>query len=67
MKRTRQRRHDTRLDFYLRRLGLTLDQAARLTRAPYGDLKNWKQGRHRTPRPILRLLAHYRLTHWGQF
>lgn len=67
MTKQRTRRHNTRLAFHLRRLHLSLNQAARLTRAPIGNLKNWKQGRARTPRPVLRLLAAWRLLHWGQF
>ena len=63
---TRQRRHNTRLAFYLRRLRLTLVQAARLTGEPLGNLKNWKQGRSRTPRVVLRLLVAWRLLHWGR-
>ncbi len=63
--RQRQRHHHTRLAFYLRRLRLTLVQAARLTGEPLGNLKNWKQGRTRTPRAVLRLLAAWRLLHWG--
>lgn len=61
----RNRHHKTRLAFYLRRLGLTLEAAHRITREPIGNLKNWKQGRRRTPRAVLRLLAAWRLLHWN--
>jgi len=63
----RQRHHDTPLAHRLRRLRLTLRQAERITRAPYGNLKAWKQGRYEAPRTILRLLAAWRLIHWGRY
>lgn len=64
---TRNHNHDTPLAFRLRRLGLSLAEASRWTRAPYGNLKNWNQGRTRCPRPVLRLLAAYRWAKWGKF
>ena len=63
MKRNRQ--HDTPLAHRLRRLGWTLRDAERWTGERYGNLKNYNQGRVACPRPILRLLAAYRLLHWG--
>lgn len=50
------------LAYHARRLGLNLAQVARLTREPYGSIKNWSSGRHRCPRSVLRLLALHRLT-----
>jgi len=61
----RVREHDTVFARRLRRLGLSLGDAERVTREPYGNLKNWKQGRARCPRAVLRLLAYYRLKTWG--
>lgn len=63
----RNRHLQTPLAKRLRRLGLSLRQAQRWTRAPMGNLKRWHRGESRTPRPILRLLAVYRLARWGQF
>lgn len=64
---TRTRHHDTAFARRLRRLRMTLEDAQRWTREPIGTLKNYKQGRRRTPRAALRMLAAYRLTHWGRF
>lgn len=61
----RQRHHQTALAHRLRRLRLNLAQAGRITGEPVGNLKNWKQGRTRTPPAVLRLLAAWRLLHWG--
>lgn len=61
------RHHNTRLAFRLRRLRLSVAGAARILRMPYGTVKNWKQGRSSTPRAALRLLAAWRLLHWGRF
>ena len=63
----RNRHHRTAFAHRLRRLHLTLDQAAQVTGEPVGNLKNWKQGRRRTPRAVLRLLAAWRLLHWGRY
>ena len=62
----RTRHHDTRLARWMRRLGMDLPALQRITREPYGTCKNWKQGRSRTPRAVLRLLAAWRLLHWGE-
>lgn len=67
MSKQRIRRHDTRFAFHLRRLRLSVAAATRLLRMPYGTVKNWKQGRSSTPRAALRLLAAWRLLHWGKF
>ena len=64
---TRNRTQQTPLARRARRLGLTLRDIERLTREPYGTVKNWNQGRNRCPRSVLRLLAWYRLKHWGEF
>jgi hypothetical protein len=63
----RNREHNTPLANRMRRLGLSLADVQRLTREPYGTVKNWKQGRYKTPPAVLRLLAAYRLLHWGEF
>ena len=66
-KQTRNRKPLTPLAMRARRLGLSLGDVARLTRESYGTVKNWSQGRSRCPRSVLRLLAYYRLKHWGKF
>lgn len=43
------------------RLGLSLADVVQLTRAPYGTVQRWWQGRTPTPRPVLRLLALWRM------
>lgn len=63
----RNRNLQTPLAKRLRRLALTLTEAQRITRAPMGTLKHWHAGQRRTPRIVLRLLAAYRLLHWGRF
>lgn len=63
----RNRQQKTSLAFRSRRLGLTLKDVQRLTKEPYGNIANWNQGRRRTPRVVLRMLAMYRLSRWGQF
>ena len=63
----RQREHHTRFAKRLRRLGLSLIDAQAWTQIPYGSLKNYKQGRVTAPRSALRMLALYRLIHWGKF
>ena len=55
------------LKFRATRLGLSMKDVQRLTREPYGNILNWNQGRSRCPRSVLRLLAVYRLAHWGEF
>lgn len=67
MKTTRTRQHQTPIARRMRRLGLDLPDLQRLTRAAYGTCKNWKQGRSAPPRAVLRLLAAYRLLHWGNY
>jgi hypothetical protein len=52
---------NARFNYYRRRLGLTLRQVERLTGEPYGNIKNWSQGRYKCPRSVLRLLAAYQL------
>jgi len=64
---TRNRHHNTPLARRLRRPGWNLKRAQRWTGEPYGNLKNWNQGRNPCPRAVLRLLAAYRLLHWGRF
>ena len=65
---TRNRHQNTQLARRLRRLGWTLRDAERWTGEKYGNLKNYHQGRvSPCPRPILRLLAVYRLLNWGRF
>lgn len=41
----------------LARLGLTTVAAARICGVPTATAENWRQGRTRTPRPVMRLLA----------
>lgn len=60
------RRPDTALAWHLRRLGLNLKDLQRISREPYATCRNWHSGRNRTPRSIFRLLAAWRLLHWGQ-
>ena len=57
----------TPLAFRAKRLNLTMKDVQKLTKEPYGSVLNWKQGRSRCPRSVLRLLAVYRLAHWGKF
>lgn len=63
----RNRSHNTPLAFRARRLRLSLKDIQRITKEPYGNVTNWNQGRRRTPRVVLRILAAYRLLHWGEF
>lgn len=56
----------TALAHRARRLGLNLADVARLTGAPYNSVRNWHAGRTPCPRPVLRLLAAWRLLHWRQ-
>ncbi len=65
--RSRNRHFNTSLAYRSRRLGLSLKDVQRLTKEPYGNITNWNQGRRRTPRVVLRMLAMYRLSHWGEF
>ena len=55
------------LSFRVKRLRLNLKKVARITREPYRTIQNWNLGINRCPRSVLRLLAYYRLKHWGQF
>ena len=48
-KQTRNRNHNTALAFHSRRMKLSLKDLERITREPYDNLKNWRQGRRRTP------------------
>lgn len=57
----------TSLAYRAKRLNLTMKDVQRFTREPYASILNWKQGRSRCPRSVLRLLAVYRLAHWGMF
>ena len=66
-KQTRNRNHNTALAFHSKRMKLGLKDLERITREPYDNLKNWRQGRRRTPRIVFRMLAAWRLLHWGQF
>lgn len=66
-KRTRNRQQNTPLAYRLKRLGLSLKELEKITGEPYGNLKNWNQGRRRTPKVIFRMLAAWRLLHWGNF
>lgn len=50
----------------VRRLGLSLRQVQAWTGEPYGTVKRWSQGRSAAPPSVMRLLAVYRLLHWGQ-
>ena len=65
--RSKQQDLKTSLAFRAKRLGLNMRDVQKLTREPYGSILNWKQGRNRCPRSVLRLLAVYRLAHWGKF
>lgn len=69
MKASRNRKINTPLAKRLRRLGWNLKDAQRWTGEPYGSLKNWNQERNgmKAPRAVMRLLAVYRLLHWGKF
>lgn len=64
---TRTREHNSPFAKRRRRLGLSVTQAARWLRTPYGTVKDWNQGRYQPPRAALRLLAAYRLLNWGKF
>ncbi len=55
------------LNYRAKRLDLSMKDVQRLTREPYASILNWNQGRARCPRSVLRLLAVYRLAHWGEF
>ena len=57
----------TSLAFRAKRLSLSMQDVQKLTKEQYGSVLNWKQGRSRCPRSVLRLLAVYRLAHWGKF
>ena len=57
----------TSLAFRAKRLNMTMKDVQKFTKEPYGNILNWKQGRSRCPRSVLRLLAAYRLAHWGKF
>jgi len=63
----RNRNLQTPLAKRMKRLGLTVEKAQQITRAPAGNLRRWRRGQSRTPRSILRMLAAWRLLHWGQF
>lgn len=64
---TRRRHHNTPFAKRRRRLGLNVAQAARWLREPYGTVRGWNQGRYAPPRAAMRLLAVYRLLHWGKY
>lgn len=66
-KQTRNRQQNTPLAYQVKRLGLSLKELEKITGEPYGNLKNWNQGRRRTPKVIFRMLAAWRLLHWGNF
>lgn len=66
-KQTRNRQQATALAFHARRMNLSLKDLEKITREPYGNIKNWNQGRRRTPRIVFRMLAAYRLLHWGSY
>lgn len=66
-KKTRNRQQKTTLAFHARRMNLTLKDLEKITKEPYGNIKNWNQGRRRTPRVVIRMLAAYRLLHWGKY
>lgn len=66
-KQTRNRQQSTPLAWRAKRLGLTLKELQKITGEPYGNIKNWNQGRRRTPRVIFRMLAAWRLLNWGKF
>lgn len=66
-KQTRNRQQNTPLAYRVKRLGLSLKELEKITGEPYGNLKNWNQGRRRTPKVIFRMLAAWRLLHWGNF
>jgi len=67
MKQKRNRQPNTAFAKRLRRLRWDLTRAAQWTRKPYKTLKNYNQGRTPAPRAIMRLLAAYRLMHWGDY
>lgn len=66
-KQTRNRQQTTPLAFHAKRMNLTLKDLERITGEPYGNIKNWNQGRRRTPKIVFRMLAAYRLLHWGNY
>ena len=66
-RRSRQQEIKTSLAYRAKRLKLNMQEVQKLTKEPYGSILNWKQGRNRCPRSVLRLLAVYRLAHWGKF
>ena len=66
-KQTRNRQQTTALAFHARRMNLSLKDLEKITKEPYGNIKNWNQGRRRTPRIFFRMLAAYRLLHWGSY
>lgn len=66
-KQTRNRQQTTPLAFHAKRMNLTLKDLEKITGAPYGNIKNWNQGRRRTPKIVFRMLAAYRLLHWGNY
>ena len=62
----RNRTHTTQLAKRLRRLRLNqLADAARVLGTSPRTVEAWRQGRYETPRVAMRLLAAWRLLHWG--
>lgn len=68
-RKARSKRDDikTPLSFRVKRLRLNLKKVQKITREPYRTIQNWNQGINKCPRSVLRLLAYYRIKHWGQF
>lgn len=58
--------HQTPFAKRMRRLGLDLVATEKFTKIPYATLRGYKGGRP-VPRAAMRMLAAYRLLHWGEF
>jgi hypothetical protein len=58
--------HNTAFSKRLKRLRWNLKQAQKWTGTSYENIKNYNNGRVLAPRPVMRLLAAYRLLHWGK-